>query len=93
MDQISEFASAQVFSPPEAFNFAEHLFSLNAGRGAKAAFVDNTGSLSYGELEARSRRLATGLRALNAVAAVTDCAPGWVTPLDLPLIPGVGTIR
>jgi 4-hydroxy-tetrahydrodipicolinate reductase len=37
--------------------------------------------------------LATGLRALNAVAAVNACKPGWVTPLDLPLIPGVGTIR
>ena len=37
--------------------------------------------------------LATGLRALNAVPAVNDRPPGWVTPLDLPLIPGVGTIR
>ncbi|MBD1320535.1 dihydrodipicolinate reductase [Gordonia hankookensis] len=37
--------------------------------------------------------LATGLRALNAVPAVNDCPPGWVTALDLPLIPGVGTIR
>ena len=37
--------------------------------------------------------LATGMRALNAVPAVNDHAPGWVTPLDLPLIPGVGTIR
>jgi 2,4-diaminopentanoate dehydrogenase len=37
--------------------------------------------------------LATGLRALNAVSAVNDRPPGWVTPLDLPLIPGVGTIR
>ena len=37
--------------------------------------------------------LATGLRALNAVPAVNDLPPGWVTPLDLPLIPGVGTIR
>jgi hypothetical protein len=37
--------------------------------------------------------LATGLRALNAVAAVNDLPPGWVTALDLPLIPGVGTIR
>ena len=31
--------------------------------------------------------------ALNAVPAVNDLPPGWVTPLDLPLIPGVGTIR
>ncbi len=37
--------------------------------------------------------LATGLRALNAVPAVNDLPPGWVTALDLPLIPGFGTIR
>jgi 4-hydroxy-tetrahydrodipicolinate reductase len=37
--------------------------------------------------------LATGLRALNAVPAVNALPPGWVTPLDLPLIPGEGTIR
>jgi 4-hydroxy-tetrahydrodipicolinate reductase len=37
--------------------------------------------------------LATGMRALNAVPAVNELPPGWVTPLDLPLIPGVGTIR
>ena len=37
--------------------------------------------------------LSTGLRALNAVPAVNDLSPGWVTALDLPLIPGVGTIR
>jgi hypothetical protein len=37
--------------------------------------------------------LATGLRALNAVPAVNDLPSGWVTALDLPLIPGFGTIR
>jgi hypothetical protein len=37
--------------------------------------------------------LATGLRALNAVPAVNDLPPGWVTALDLALIPGFGTIR
>jgi 4-hydroxy-tetrahydrodipicolinate reductase len=37
--------------------------------------------------------LATGLRALNAIPAVNDLGPGWVTPLDLPLIGGKGTIR
>lgn len=37
--------------------------------------------------------LATGMRALNALPAVIDAAPGFVTPLDLPLVPGVGTIR
>jgi 4-hydroxy-tetrahydrodipicolinate reductase len=37
--------------------------------------------------------LATGLRALNAVPAVNELPSGWVTALDLPLIPGLGTIR
>jgi len=37
--------------------------------------------------------LATGLRALNAVPAVNALPAGWVTALDLPLIPGAGTIR
>ena len=36
---------------------------------------------------------ATGLRASNAVPAVNDLPSGWVTALDLPLIPGFGTIR
>jgi 4-hydroxy-tetrahydrodipicolinate reductase len=37
--------------------------------------------------------LATGMRALNAVPAVRARPPGWVTALDLPLVPGAGTIR
>jgi 2,4-diaminopentanoate dehydrogenase len=37
--------------------------------------------------------LATGLRALNAVSSVNELPSGWVTALDLPLIPGAGTIR
>jgi 4-hydroxy-tetrahydrodipicolinate reductase len=37
--------------------------------------------------------LATGMRALNAIPAVNDLPGGWVTALDLPLIPGQGTIR
>ncbi|OBI40137.1 dihydrodipicolinate reductase [Mycobacterium kyorinense] len=37
--------------------------------------------------------LATGMRALNAVPAVNELSPGWVTALDLPLIAGAGTIR
>ena len=50
---------------PEQFNFAQHLLAANAGRGAKAAFVDDLGSLSYGHLDERVRRMATGLRALG----------------------------
>jgi len=42
---------------------------------------------------ATAGRLATGMQALNAVSAVNDLPPGWVTPLDLPLIAGAGTNR
>ena len=54
-----------VASPPEAFNFAAHLLALNAQRPGKAAFVDDQGTLSYGALDDRVRRVATGLRALG----------------------------
>jgi benzoate-CoA ligase len=54
-----------VAAPPERFNFAQHLLESNAGRPDKAAFVDDAGTLSYGELDTRVRRLAAGLRALG----------------------------
>ena len=43
------------------FNYAQYLFGLNAGRASKTAYIDDTGSLTYGELENRSRRLAGAL--------------------------------
>ena len=55
----------EVAAPPARFNFAEHLLQANAGRPAKAAFVDDTGTLSYAELQQRVRRLAAGLRGLG----------------------------
>ena len=58
--------TAQAFAPPPArFNFAQHLLECNANRTDKAAFVDDLGSLTYGALEDRVRRLATGLRSLG----------------------------
>lgn len=54
-----------VAPPPERFNFAQHLLAVNAGRGGKAAFVDDAGVLSYALLEDRVRRLAAGLRGLG----------------------------
>jgi benzoate-CoA ligase len=51
--------------PPEAFNFAAHLLAANAGRARKAAYVDDLGTLAYGEFAERVRRLAAGLRALG----------------------------
>jgi benzoate-CoA ligase len=56
---------AGVAAPPERFNFAQHLLAVNAARAAKAAFVDDLGSVSYGQLDERVRRLAAGLRAIG----------------------------
>ncbi len=56
---------AEVPAPPPQFNFAQHLLALNTGRAARAAYVDDQGTLSYGELDARVRRLAAGLRTLG----------------------------
>lgn len=49
---------------PERFNFADFLLGQNAARAEKAAFIDDLGSLTYGELDIRVRRLAAGLRSL-----------------------------
>jgi len=58
-------APAGVLPPPEAFNFAQHLLAVNAGRAARTAFIDDLGALSYGTLEERVRRMAAGLRSLG----------------------------
>src|SRR5687768_5785451 len=52
-------------APPESFNFAQHVLADNASRPAKPAFVDDSGTLTYGELDERARRLAAGLRGLG----------------------------
>lgn len=49
-------------SLPNDFNFAEHLFALNRQRAAKLAYIDDRGTLSYGGLEDRARRLAGALQ-------------------------------
>jgi len=54
-----------VAPPPEAFNFAQHLIECNAARPAKAAFIDDNGTLSYGDLATRVRQVAAGLLALG----------------------------
>ncbi|HEX7865468.1 MAG TPA: benzoate-CoA ligase family protein [Variovorax sp.] len=48
---------------PPRFNFAGHLFDLNRDRAARTAYIDDRGTLSYGQLEDRSRRLAAALHA------------------------------
>ncbi len=54
-----------VAAPPERFNFAQHLIERNAGRSARTAYVDDAGTLSYGELADAVRRCAAGLLALG----------------------------
>ena len=56
---------SDVRAPGEIFNFAQHLLDANAGRPDKAAFVDDHGSLSYGELATRVRQMASALLALG----------------------------
>lgn len=57
--------SASVAPPPQRFNFAQHLLQANAGHPERPAFVDDTGTLPYGELALRVQALAGGLRALG----------------------------
>ncbi len=56
---------SEVSPMPERLNFARHLIEINAQRSTKAAYIDDEGSLSYGELADRVRRCASGLRALG----------------------------
>jgi benzoate-CoA ligase len=57
--------STDVAAPGEKFNFAHHLLALNTARADKAAFIDDHGTLSYGALAERVKRVAAGLRALG----------------------------
>ncbi len=52
-------------APPERFNFARHLLTLNAGRAEKTALIDDQGTLSYGELADQVQRFAGALTALG----------------------------
>jgi benzoate-CoA ligase len=52
-------------SPPERFNFAQHILEINRVRADKPAYIDDRETLSYGELDLRVRRCAAGLLALG----------------------------
>ena len=47
--------------PPERLNFAGHLLGLNRAHPQRTAYIDDRGTLSYGELEDRARRVAGAL--------------------------------
>jgi len=57
--------SGRVEAPPAAFNFAAHLLDANAQRPSRVAYVDDLGTLTYGQLAAGVRSLAAGLRAIG----------------------------
>ena len=59
----SEINPGAVTAPPPQFNIGQHLLSVNASRSDKAAFVDDHGTLSYGQLDGRARRVAAALLA------------------------------
>ncbi|MEK9719999.1 MAG: AMP-binding protein, partial [Quisquiliibacterium sp.] len=56
-------SATQVPPPGERFNFAGHLLELNQQRPDKIAFIDDHGSLRYGELAEQVRRFAAAMRA------------------------------
>ncbi|HKY91226.1 MAG TPA: benzoate-CoA ligase family protein [Nevskiaceae bacterium] len=67
---------------PERLNFAAHLLALNAGRGGKTAYLDDTRELSYGALAERVRRcagalLASGLRREERVLLLMHDSVDW----------------
>jgi benzoate-CoA ligase len=51
----------EIPAPGKAFNYAAYLQELNRERGDKTAYIDDVGSLSYGELFERVRRMAGAL--------------------------------
>ena len=51
--------------PPERFNVGQYLLECNSRHPDKTAFVDDSGSLSFAELEDRVRRLAEAMRGLG----------------------------
>ena len=54
-----------IAAPPEQFNFAHFLLERNAGHGERPAFIDDLGTLTYGDLSQRVRSMAAGLRSLG----------------------------
>jgi len=51
--------------PQERFNFANALLERNQARGAKAAYIDDAGTLSYGDLDRRVHAAAAAYLALG----------------------------
>ena len=68
--------------PPEQFNFARHLIALNVGWPERLAYVDDFGTLTYGDLAGQIRRcagalLAAGLRREERVVLLAEDCREW----------------
>ncbi len=70
----------EIEAPGDSFNFAQHLIERNVNRAEKIACIDDYGSLSYGELSERIRKVAAGLQQLGirreerVLLLMQDCA-------------------
>ena len=60
-----ENTATEVPAPPEHFNFAQFLIERNESRPQKPAFIDDAGTLTYGELTHRIKCMAAGLKSLG----------------------------
>src|SRR5688500_10759300 len=68
---------------PRQYNAAVDLIGRNAGRGAKAAFIDDAGTCTYAQLAERVDRAASALRGLglereNRIAIAMLDSADWV---------------
>lgn len=50
-----------ITAPGEVFNYAAYLLELNRDRAQKIAYIDDQGTLSYGDLDTRIRAMASAL--------------------------------
>jgi len=69
-------------APPQHFNLAAHLCAQNAPRAAKAAYIDDCRTLTYGDLATRIRQFATvlhesGLRREERVLLLAHDTVDW----------------
>ena len=55
------FINIVMITLPQKFNFPKHIFEINKDRSSKFAYIDDTRSITYGQLESRSRGLAKSL--------------------------------
>ncbi|MDQ2777994.1 MAG: benzoate-CoA ligase family protein, partial [Pseudomonadota bacterium] len=58
-------ADGKAVEPGQRFNFAQYLLQSNVERPDRTAFIDDHGSLAYGELDVAVRRMAGALRKLG----------------------------